>query len=172
MAFSSGEKRLARIVGMDEVSDVAVLKLKGSDFTSVQPIDFNTHKGLGKNLQPMILVIRTGRAELSSFLSIEMKNEVWLIFFPPRICSGTKVVLNVENPKGRVMSVSSGMFIEESHSCEARWKPYRSSFTANEGVMKGVLVDSEHRLVGLHDPIGSGGVIRTSHLLGIVKRIL
>ncbi|GMH43668.1 hypothetical protein BSKO_11590 [Bryopsis sp. KO-2023] len=131
VSFSSGEKRIARMVGYDELNDIAVLQVDGMDFKRMKPVEFNS----GDNIH------------------------------------GSAAILNVENHKGRVMMVTSGVLMEEGQSYEARWKPYRSSFT-DDGIMKGVLMDSDHKLVGFHDPIGAGGVIGTEELQGVVRRYI
>lgn len=41
VTFSSGEKRLCRIIGLDELNDIAVLKVEGSDFKSMMPVNFD-----------------------------------------------------------------------------------------------------------------------------------
>lgn len=85
--------------------------------------------------------------------------------------TGSQVVLNVENHLGRVMSVTSGVVMEECNSCEARWKPYRMSFSS-PSTLSGVLMDSNMQLLGFHDGVGSGGVVGAAEIDSFVNRLV
>lgn len=85
--------------------------------------------------------------------------------------TGSKAVLNVENHMGRVMSVTSGVVMEECDSCEARWKPYRMSFSS-PSTLRGVLMDSKMQLLGFHDGVGSGGIVGARDIDSFVNRIV